>query len=79
MDSVLGEGSIYMTSITILGLPLIDIIVIIAYFAVVLWIGFTAMGKTVAAIAEKPESALTQAEMGETQTESILPARNVII
>ena len=28
---------------TILGLPLIDVIVIIAYFVVVLWIGFRAM------------------------------------
>ncbi|MEA2068945.1 MAG: sodium:solute symporter family protein, partial [Verrucomicrobiota bacterium] len=32
-----------MTSMTILGLPLLDIIVIIAYFSVVLWIGFRAM------------------------------------
>ncbi|MDQ8192959.1 sodium:solute symporter family protein [Coraliomargarita sp. SDUM461004] len=32
-----------MSSYTIFGLPLIDIVVIIAYFAVVLWIGFRAM------------------------------------
>ncbi len=32
-----------MTSLTLLGLPLLDIIVIIAYFAVVVWIGFRAM------------------------------------
>lgn len=32
-----------MSSFTILGLPLIDIIVILAYFAVVLWIGFRSM------------------------------------
>lgn len=32
-----------MTAMMILGLPLLDILVIIAYFAVVLWIGFRAM------------------------------------
>jgi hypothetical protein len=32
-----------MISLKILGLPLLDIVVILAYFAVVLWIGYRAM------------------------------------